>query len=413
MYLNKWVNPFQLFYAPEGAASGADGNQEGNSGTPDTTKNVSLKEYDKFLDDSSVEDIDKTLAAIKGGSLVPEDIKKSGDDDPNKANLENGVNNPPPPPDPQKKTIDDNAIHVITDEYINNAPEADREILRGIKGEKLSNKAYQNYMNAERWILERKTGKTADEPPAAQTEVVLDETKLTDELKTQRDAYVFKSLKAKYPELPEEALTDHLVLEEFAEGLSKLQFSEFERLLKTAQNEANTTVSQYVDLRTNWETYALQNITKDVQKFIGELKEYGITEKDLGLDLSIAKDKKNPYLLGLLFSNGQPNNKAVRFVHGDIPVVLPDGVYNVLLETNMKKIIDTVKSKSHNAGYLAKVGDDPDPSLANSSISGSNQRKENLDETNLKSMTITDDDTLEQIDQKLAKIKNKVINQAM
>lgn len=312
--------------------------------------------------------------------------------------------------------IDANSgLVTVSEDYIKNAPENEREALEGIKGSRIDAKALKNYVNAQIYIKEHKANeiKPSDDKnngkatPDIKATLNLSEDQQAEINKTKQ-AMVYSELKKRFPELPDEAETDVDILEDYVSTLRPLSQQNFMKVYESALVNADKEITSFVDLTQNWETYALNKISSDVLKFKEHITKLGITEKDLGIDLTVPKGvsdaSDNPYLNKIIFpSEKTVNAKIVKFKTG-IPVIIEGELFNQLRDSNYDAIIKIIQDRGVSQGYQQKVTDDVNPSQAISGLAGEDSKKI-IDA----SLQVTDDDDLDAIDAKLAKLKGNML----
>lgn len=296
----------------------------------------------------------------------------------------------------------------IDEKYISEQPPEIQKILRPIKGDILSERALKNYINAQLFIEKQKASKQ-DVSKETYTQQVSQQTSQpvqTDILKTDDfNRALYMTLKVKYNDLPE-LDNDTSPEEQLKDYLTDLQISDpikYYKFLKDydlASQKIQEQISQYKYIEENWEHISAENIKKDVQKFENDLKEYGLTLQDLGLNLELDDKYYNEYLYNnILLKNNEANPEVVQKI-SDKALLIPEGaVYKKLIELNFKNILSLAKSKNASSGINKKVP----PSMSTYYSAGNKNVKTSIpveDILDLPSYEI-DDETLQKYKEQL------------
>jgi len=302
-------------------------------------------------------------------------------------------------------------IVFINDDYIKSQPKHIQKILKPIKGEKLTEKALKNYVNAELYIekLKKQTqqeSKTEPKPePKPETETNLPQNIPAEIDENKFYELVYLKLKTKYPDLPEYEDKKYAITE-YLQNLqveNPVKFAKFNIELTKETEEIENQIREVQDLSKNWENLAMQNINDDIQRFKEKLSQFGLEPDDLGLDLNFTEDFYNDYIYNnILFVDGKANPEVVEY-RGKIPIIKKGKVYEKLLSLNFDKIMEL---RANNSNPTTKKS--PPPSLsANSGLGKAQVSKSTKFETllNLPTYEVSEDDLNKALEELRGKIK--------
>jgi len=380
----------RLFFAPDGNTGGAD-DQAGNTDDQNQDQEpvqLTSEKIDQIFDDESY-DQDLFLEKLKSGKPFDLDtIKKKpattpGADktaDPDKTGSENIADNKPAADEstnkPNNESVEPKPTDMVKldDNFINSRPEEEKKYLDGVKGHSMTYQVYKNYVNAQQLIDKAKNYSPQPETKQLSTTEII----IPDSSKVQKDAiesdriqYVLTALKGKYPDVPDDILTN----EESYDAYFKTLWEEnsgkarrFEDQYKATTSKSYELANQYVDMATNWETNAARAIRNEVEAFKNYLKEYNVTTEELGINIDLDEGNKNPFLYqNIIFPGNKANPDVVTFYNNDIPMIIPQSIFNGLTKTLFPKILQLQNAKARKEGYLQRVDDDTPPSLSDSS----------------------------------------------
>lgn len=237
----------------------------------------------------------------------------------------------------------------INEEYINKQPPEIQKILRPIKGDVLTERALKNYINAQLHIqkLESKFQQPTQAQPKTEPiqELKTPEFKIED-IKNFDDA-VYKTLRLKYPDLPENPDNPKEAIKEYLSETQLIDPIKYYQVIKDydlAQTKIKEKLEEFEYLAKNWQNISADNIKKDIDKFENTLKQYGLSIEDLGLNLEFDDKFYNEYLFNnIIFDkNKNINEDVVKVIDKDAGVFLiPEGaVYRKLVELNFDKILN-------------------------------------------------------------------------
>lgn len=169
----------------------------------------------------------------------------------------------------------------------------------------------------------REVGRTEKPPETIKEEphkIELPELENTPEVKAAIQKETIKKLKEKYPGMPEDVNSV-----EHKEWLRDLQDEDLQKAIdytndvKQTQNEVKEDMQKVVYLKNNWSKINNERIEAEVNGIKDSLKKLGITDKDLGVDLTLTKNEKsglleNPILNDLAFNGNVPDPYIVGYI---------------------------------------------------------------------------------------------------
>jgi len=375
------------------------------------TENASLRDTNLIEDDQVREVVatttnDEEIKALQDLALEQINKEESEEENSSKSSAE-----PPKDNSEEQKKAEEEAAKlkeqaeadekaknfVLTEELINQQPEEVRALLNNFKGQ---NKEALEKAIANAYILrsgekdivkaliasQKEVGKKEPdpiikkEPEPKPTPIELPELKLTDEVNKNILSQVVSKLKKKYPEMPDDInsleykewerdLIDEKGLEaanEFLQDKKKAK-SEIESDAKVfiyAQENLKNLYDESVDeilpmltrenlpklkkLNDDFRSVNNDLLQKEVELIKKNLKDnYGITDKELGINLELTKDDNgsltNEGLNSLMIRNGQVDRRIVRYI-GKIPILNHGELAEKFLSSITPKIITYLNS---------------------------------------------------------------------
>jgi len=282
-----------------------------------------------------------------------------------------------------------------------------QDILNGIKGGEMDSRALKNYINAQMYIKTIKSPFDKDWKPDQQ---VVSDPKYIEEATKQKTKMITDRIIAKFPEFPEDALSDNDKLQDFEESLTRRQYDDYKALYSDAKTNIENEYDRYAHTINNWEKIAADTIKVDVKMFESLLSKHNLSLKDLGINsLNLdEKDLYNEYLWkNILFvdgDTGKPNTEIMSFLHDTIPVLKPGAVYTALINRNVDMMIAKKAHEGRAQGFNAGLNNSEHPST--SDMGGTEHREKiEIDEEEFDN----DDLTPEQIQDKLDKVKSSIM----
>ncbi len=278
----------------------------------------------------------------------------------------------------------------ITDEYISSQPENLREYLKGIKGEKLTNKVLKNYLNSQEFIKNQKE--------TFRTTTPVDRTKLEKQVESVKVNMLFTNLKSKIPELPpnffnmeqeerNEWVRDYDYNHPLEKNFKDVYFSELENVDKQTK--------EYVDLQTSWQDRFKATVLEDIKAFRTRLESYGVKESDLGIEIN------EDYLQKFLFDETGKPKSLVSYDRG-VAEISPGKILQALIDENFDRIIELREKAAEKKGFLKRTSQEDNPSLSGAGVTGKKtEEKETL--------TIDDDLDEEESSKRLKKLREKAM----
>jgi hypothetical protein len=280
-----------------------------------------------------------------------------------------------------------------------------KQILNGVKGDQFSERAFKNYINSQIYI---KSLKSPFDPDWKPEKKVVESPDYIEMAKKQKGDMLLKAVRTKYPDFPENGLSDPEAKLEFERDLvaqNPTGILEYGRYLEEVSGKIDTEFDRHYDIVTNWEDRAKTQIEADVQLFKNYLDAKGLTLADIGVpDLTFDDKYYNKFLFdNILQPNGKPNENVIAWYQKNTPVIKPFMVTNQLKDYFDVAIEDKIKERARAEGF--KLGQNAiiEPSLSESP--GMGYRKPS-DES---SVFDNDEAKIEDIDSALTKIKNSVL----
>lgn len=273
-----------------------------------------------------------------------------------------------------------------------------KPILEGIKGEQLTPKALQNYLNSQIYIKSIKHPLDDDWklPEESKTEEYL---KQAEEVKNKT---LINKMKEHFPDFPNSLNEDELV--DWEESLSRRDYLKYQKIFEDEKQKIDKEFDRYFYISNNWEKIAVDTLTADINLFKQKLNELEIKPEDLGIDLTLDENGYNKFIYDtFLLPNGKVNNKIVHFIADAVPVLEPKGLYREMLDLLWDEVVKTAKLKGKSEGYKEAVKDIPEPKGTHSSKSGLLDHEEEV--------SIFDDEDIDDamLDKILKKTKQKII----
>jgi hypothetical protein len=222
---------------------------------------------------------------------------------------------------------------VIDDAYIAKADPKDRTLLESVKGETMSEKALNRYLNAERKIgqqgneigqLKKQVAQPTEIQKPIPDTIPKQEQLLQQQVKTHIQTETDSRLKAIYPDLP----SDPEDRKFFLSGLradDPERYDEYREDKKRIQIEVETDTNQALYKINNRENINNAVYNNEILNIKNQLKECGIEDpKSLGFDLDLQVNPdgsvKNELLNKMLIKNGQYDPELVE-MWGDKPAL--------------------------------------------------------------------------------------------
>ena len=363
--------------------------------------------------DGELEEIDQQLEEARQKILAELDESEEQD--------EYGEEDPAPKdeqdPEPEEKTrkiIDkpkeepkqakDNDVIEVNEDYLNSLGQEDRQYLAGVKGEKLSGKALKNYLHAQKLIAEnRSTADKTAEKKTDQQAITGEQFNKSDgkvslteqQISEQRSNYVFGELKRKYPDIPEDFLTNRETRKGYLQDLYYDDIEAGQELLnmeKDLYGVFDDTVKDFKHKSENWETINKDILNRDVREFEEELKEYGVTSKDLGFE----------YTDDFVLSN-LTEDMLQKEYGGSLVFVKPGSFKQKLMQMAVKPLLDKSSKKGLEEGIERGRRVKNNPSMSNAGAGASDEEIGVLD--------FSPDADLEEMEGTLEKMKARILKE--
>lgn len=210
-----------------------------------------------------------------------------------------------------------NAI-AVKNLYIKDNEQAIAAIAEKIKAETDEN-MIKAFIDAKKEV--GKTEKTKKEPAKEPKKIELPELEDTPEVKKLIQSEAIKKLRDKYPSMPTDV--NSVAYKEWerdildGEGISKvIQIAED---MRTARAEVAKDLKTVVYFKNNWAKINNERIADEVKGIEANLKQLGLTPKDLGVDLTLTKNEKNgllenPVLNDLALSGNEVDANIIGYV---------------------------------------------------------------------------------------------------
>ena len=296
-----------------------------------------------ILEDIEAEEKGESKKETSPETKSPEELAKE------KETLKEGEKQPEPPKE-----------FSVTDEFIQKQPEESREILNKYKGKgkadlakasahaiALKNPYIKDNEQAIEAIAKGLEEKTEDEivktlietqketgkpeAPAVKPEpkkIELPELEETEEVKMLVQEQTIAKLKKIYPDMPEDmSSVEYKEWKRDLRDVDDENADKFNREKEQAQIEVKTDLRKVIYLEKNHATINNERLENEVKVIKDQLGKFGLTEKDLGLDLTLTKDDKgllfNENLNSLMINGNQPDPYIVGYV-GDLAFLKSD-----------------------------------------------------------------------------------------
>lgn len=178
----------------------------------------------------------------------------------------------------------------------------------------------KTFIETQRVVGKSETVETkAPEKPA---KVELPDLEDTPEVRNVIQKETIKKLKEKYPGMPEDVNSV-----EHKEWLRDLQDEDLKKAIeytqdiKSFENDVKTDYKKVVYLKNNWSKINNERLESEVKGIQENLKKLGLTDKDLGVDLTLTKNKdgllENPILNDLAYNGDYADPYVIAYV-GDL-----------------------------------------------------------------------------------------------
>lgn len=237
----------------------------------------------------------------------------------------------------------------IDEEYIKNADEKDKNILESIKGEKVSPKLLKKHL-ASAHATEKFKGEKGEviskldslRRDFDKSKEEINQVKATPETQTKIDEIVLKRLKAKYPDFPETE-----------EAMNELGMDEATKAFKymNAEKEERTFVQEHINkveyYQKNSAKVNTETLNNDISLIQSKLKEYGVTEKDLGISFEF--DEKGDFKderLDKLFLNGNEFDSDLIDLAYGVPIMKENAFAKKFQSEFLGEVFKVVKNNA-------------------------------------------------------------------
>jgi len=301
------------------------------------------------------------------------------------------------PKAPEKEKAEDKASFEITDEYIEKAPEKDRNLLTSIKGEIISPKALKIYLNAQRLLGKRTQDLMKPEDKVQQ----INQPQLAEEGEKPQDVkekLVLGQLKKNYPDLPDD-LTER---EDYLRELNydkPLEFQKFVRDRQTISDQVEKDYNQMQYFVNNYEKINNEIINEEIRSINEQFGKMNVEPKDLDIDLSIDEDGNYSTALNslLLDNTGKQLDVSLFQYVGGKPILKKQSLAVKLFQQKLPDIINLVKVSGRKDGLKAAHDKKTVKTLSGAS-SGGSEKVIKEDYTPEEIAGITDPDELARIE---------------
>ncbi len=214
--------------------------------------------------------------------------------------------------------LDTKKPFVIDDEFIAKADPKNKTILESLKGETVSQKALDNYINAQRKLGEQgnELGQLRKQTEIKQPipeKIPLQQQTLEKQVKDAIFTETIKRLKPDFPDIP----TDPAELNDYVELMSRAQYDDYRdkknAIQKEVENDFNTAFYKINNHAQINDTY----LNNDLISIKNDLKEWGIEDpKSLGFELDPTDEDKKT-LDALLLKDGKFDSNLVEYYGQD------------------------------------------------------------------------------------------------
>lgn len=279
----------------------------------------------------------------------------------------------PAPTEGEKLGEEKPKVFVIDDVFISNAPEADRNLLKPLKGETFSEKGLKVILDSQRHIgkLSNEIG-ALKQQPTKQEENFTSGQPLTEELVKVKNDIVFNQLAKKYPGLNSEDGPVPLDRNsaEFKEFLTDLRdddpagYVTFFRDQESLELKAEQDIRQAIKIQQEHPQMNEAVLTSEIESIKSQLKDVWGVESDeefkqLGIDLQLAKDDSgklnNSFILDLLLTEDKkqvdPSLYNVIGTQNKIALLKKGAVKQKFFESLLPKIVTHVRERARADGY--------------------------------------------------------------
>lgn len=178
----------------------------------------------------------------------------------------------------------------------------------------------KTFIETQRVVGKSETVET--KAPEKPTKVELPDLEDTPEVRNVIQKETIKKLKEKYPGMPEDVNSV-----EHKEWLRDLQDEDLKKAIeytqdiKSFENDVKTDYKKVVYLKNNWSKINNERLESEVKGIQENLKKLGLTDKDLGVDLTLTKNKdgllENPILNDLAYNGDYADPYVIAYV-GDL-----------------------------------------------------------------------------------------------
>ncbi len=280
------------------------------------------------------------------------------------------------------------------------------QILSGVKGDTMSERAFKNYVNSQQYI---KSIKTPFDPSWKPDPKVVSEPSYIEKATKQKNEMILNTIKSKYKDFPDEALTDPEFRKEFERDLARddpREFRKYETLIDETEKSINDRYDRWFYITQNWETMAKDTVESDVKIFNDWLNSKGIKPEEIGMpDLTLDEKYYNQFLYDnvLYDEKKKPNETVMTFMDGQYPIIKPMAVFNTLKDIFIDQIIQRREEIARIEGFKHGKDNVIEPSLSVAPGMGNRDSIE-IDE----SILDQDDPEIKQLDSFLDKVKNSI-----
>ena len=279
-------------------------------------------------------------------------------------------------------------------------------ILNGVKGDQFTDRAFKNYVNMQLYIKSLKSPFYPNWKPDAAVVKSPDYLEMATKQKAQM---LLNSIRQKYPDFPEDGLTNQesrLEFERILFAQNPVAASKYSTEIDNLNQGIDKEFDRHYDIISNWERRAKDQIEADVNLFKSYLETKGITAEDIGLpDLTVDANYYNKFLFeNVLQPQGKVNENVITFYQGKTPIIKPYMVNYQLRDLFDGVIQDKIAEKARAEGFKLGQSAIVEPSLSENPGLGIRENPD-IDEKILE----RDDLSLEEADSFLGKVKNRII----
>lgn len=205
-----------------------------------------------------------------------------------------------------------------------------------------------------------------------------------------------KRLLAKYPTMPSDTTSQEYKdwLNDYEIDNGKEKLNQFFREKYSIEDRVKNEAKRLVYLENNYIKINNSRAEKEVADIKEELKKLGITEKEIGIDLSLTKDDKgsyyNKHLNDLLLKGDIADPDIIQFV-GQIPLLKPGSLVSKFILYNNPKILNAITQKTiaDHKQQIEKVKSENLNTLGSQSTAGIGSKTITVDQ--IEKMTNRDD----------------------